>query len=161
MVHISETCEPTAPTPLTQVYTTRRPRSMKRCTEPIEQLLVDKGVPPQEHLVDAAYISAELLVHSRQTHGIELLGPTRQNASWQTKVEGAYSVDQFTADWERQEVWCPQGKQAVSWTEYVDRAHKPWIIVQFSRATMPVRPGPPVLERSTSSESATAAPGAV
>jgi len=48
-------------------------------------------------------------------------------------VDGAYSVDQFTVDWEQQEVWCPQGKQAVSWTEYVDRAQKPWIIVQFSR----------------------------
>jgi transposase len=48
-------------------------------------------------------------------------------------VDGAYSVDQFIVDWEQQEVWCPQGKQSVSWTEYVDRAHKPWIIVQFSR----------------------------
>ncbi len=114
MVHVSETCEPTAPHLLTQEYTTPATVHEALCTEPIEQALVDKGVPPHEHLVDAAYISAELL-------------------GWQTKVDGAYSVDQFTVDWERQEVWCPQGKQAVSWTEYVDRAHKPWIIVQFSR----------------------------
>src|SRR5215467_7249105 len=125
MVHVSETCEPTAPHLLTQVYTTPAMVHEALCTDPIEQALVDKGVPPQEHLVDAAYISAELLVHSRQTHGIDLLGPTRQNASWHTKVDGAYSVDQFTVDWEQQTVWCPQGKQAVSWTEYVDRAHKP------------------------------------
>jgi hypothetical protein len=133
MVHVSETCEPTAPHLLTQVYTTPATVHEALCTEPIEQALVDKGVPPQEHLVDAAYISAELLVHSRQTHGSDLLGPTRQNARWQTKVDGASSVDQFTVDWEQQEVWCPQGKQAVSWTEYVDRAHKSWSIVQFSR----------------------------
>jgi len=133
MVHVSETCEPTAPHLLTQVYTTPATVHEAMCTAPIEQALVDKEVPPQEHLVDAAYISANLLVHSRQTHGIDLLGPTRQNASWQTKVDGAYSVDQFGVDWEQQEVWCPQGKQAVSWMEYVDRAHKPWIIVQFSR----------------------------
>src|SRR5438067_12449506 len=104
MVHVSETCEPTAPHLLTQVYTTPATVHEAMCTDPIEQALVDKGVPPQEHLVDAAYISAELLVHSRQTHGIDLLGPTRQNASWQTKVDGAYSVDQFTVDWEQQEV---------------------------------------------------------
>ena len=133
MVHVSETCEPTVPYLLTQVYTTPATVHEAMCTDVIEQALVDKGVLPQEHLVDAAYISAELLVHSRQTHGINLLGPTRQNASWQAKVDGAYSVDQFTVDWEQQEVWCPQGKQAVSWTEYVDRAQKPWIIVQFSR----------------------------
>src|ERR1043166_2272353 len=133
MVHVSETCEPAAPHLLTHVHTTPATVHEAMCTEPIQQALVDKAVPPQEHLVDAAYISAELLVHSQQTHGIDLLGPTRQNASWQTKVDGAYSVDQFTVDWERQEVRCPQGKQAVSWTEYVDRAHKPWIIVQYSR----------------------------
>jgi len=124
MVHVSETCEPTAPHLLTQVYTTPATVHEALCTDPIEQALVDKGVPPQEHLVDAAYISAELLVHSRQTHGIDLLGPTRQNASWQTKVDGAYSVDQFTVDWEQQTVWCPQRKQAVSWTEYLKVARK-------------------------------------
>jgi hypothetical protein len=33
----------------------------------------------------------------------------------------------------RQEVWCPQGKRAVSWTESTDHAKKPWVSVQFSR----------------------------
>jgi transposase len=133
MVHVSETCEPTAPRLLTQVYTTPATVHEAMCTDAIEQALVGKALPPREHLVDAAYISAELLVNSRQTYGIELRGPTRQNASWQTKVEGAYSIDQFAVDWERQEVWCPQGKRAVSWTESIDRAHKPWVSVQFSR----------------------------
>jgi transposase len=133
MVHVSETCEPTAPHLLTQVYT--RPATVHEamCTGAIEQALVAKALPPEEHLVDAAYISAELLVSSRQTYGIELRGPTRQNASWQTKVDGAYSLDRFTVDWERQEVWCPQGKQAVSWTEDIDCTQKPLIRAQFRR----------------------------
>jgi transposase len=133
MVHVSETCEPTAPHLLTQVYTTPATVHEAMCTDAIEQALVAKALPPGEHLVDAAYISAELLVSSRQTYGIELRGPTRQNASWQTKVEGAYSLDQFTVDWERQEVWCPQGKRAISWTESTDHAKKPCVSVQFSR----------------------------
>ena len=122
MVHVSETCEPTAPHLLTQVYTTPATVHEAMCTDAIEQALVAKALPPGAHLVDAAYISAELLVSSRQTYGIELRGPTRQNTSWQTKVDGAYSIDPFAVDWERQEVWCPQGKQAVSWTESIDRA---------------------------------------
>jgi hypothetical protein len=32
-----------------------------------------------------------------------------------------------------QEVWCPQGKRAVSWTESTDHAKKPCVSVQFSR----------------------------
>src|SRR5216683_4000999 len=77
MVHVSETCEPTAPHVLTHVHTTLATVHEAQCTEPIQQALVDKDVPPDEHLVDAAYIAAELLVHSRDDHGITLRGPTR------------------------------------------------------------------------------------
>src|ERR671922_187184 len=69
MVHISETCEPTAPHLLTHVHTTLATVHEAQCTAPIQQALVDKDVPPDEHLVDAAYISAELLVKSREDHG--------------------------------------------------------------------------------------------
>jgi transposase len=133
MVHVSEACEPNAPHRLTHVHTTPATVHEAMCTEVIHQALVDKALPPREHLVDAASMSAGLRVTSDQTHDIELLGPMRQNPSWQTKTDGASSIDRFTVDWERQEVWCPQGKQAVSWTEYVDRAEKPSILVQFSR----------------------------
>src|SRR5215470_18852998 len=75
-----------------------------QCTEPIQQALVDKDVPPQDHLVDAAYISAELLVKSREDHGIALRGPTRPDVSWQAQGEGAYSLDHFVIDWDHQQV---------------------------------------------------------
>jgi hypothetical protein len=103
------------------------------CTDAIEQALVEKNLPPQEHLVDAAYISAALLVKSCEDHGITLRGPTRPSQGWQTQVDGAYTIDQFAVDWDRQEAHCPQGKQAISWTEQVDRAGKTSVIVQFSR----------------------------
>src|SRR5918911_204411 len=74
MVHVSETCEPTAPHLLTHVHTTPATVHEAQCTKPIQQALIDKGVPPQEHLVDAAYISSELLVHSRDDQGIALRG---------------------------------------------------------------------------------------
>ena len=61
MVHVSETCEPTAPHLLTHVHTTPATVHEAQCTTPIQQALIEKDVPPREHLVDAAYISSELL----------------------------------------------------------------------------------------------------
>jgi transposase len=59
MVHVSETCEPTAPHLLTHVHTTTAAVHEAMCTEAIHEVLVAKDVPPNEHLVDAAYIDAE------------------------------------------------------------------------------------------------------
>ncbi len=89
MVHVSATCEPTAPHLRTHVHTTLATVHAAQCTEPIQQALVDKDVPPQDHLVDAAYISAELLRTSREEHGIALRGPTRPSQGWQMQVAGA------------------------------------------------------------------------
>jgi len=81
MVHVSETCEPTAPHLLTQVYTTPATVHEAMGTDAIEQALVANALSPWDHLVDAAHISAELLVSSCQAYGIPLRGPTRQHAS--------------------------------------------------------------------------------
>ena len=132
MVHVSETCEPTAPHLLTHVHTTPASVHEAQCTEPIQQALVDKDVPPQDHLVDAAYISATLLVKSREDQGIALRGPTRPDVSWQAQVEGAYRLDQCVIDWEQQQVHCPQGKASVSWAERVGPGDHPFIQVRFS-----------------------------
>src|SRR5215813_8997210 len=132
MVHVSETCEPAAPHLLTHVHTTPATVHEAQCTTPIQQALLDKKLPPREHFVDAAYISAALLVHSRDEHGITLRGPTRPSPGWQMQVTGAYTFEQFTVDWERQQVRCPQGKASVSWAERVGPADHPFIQVRFS-----------------------------
>jgi transposase len=120
MVHISETCEPTAPHLLTHVHTTTAAVHEVRCTAPIQQALVRKNLPPSEHLVGAAYIDTELLVSSHQGYGITLRGPARPNPNWQTTVEGAYTLADFAVDWERRQVHCPQGKAAAGWPERVE-----------------------------------------
>src|SRR5262252_3307985 len=133
MVHISETCEPTAPHLLTHVHTTPATVHEAQCTTPIQQALIAKELPPREHFVDAASISAELLVDSRDDHGITLRGPTRPSQGWQMQVAGAYTIEQCTVDWERQQVRCPQGKWAASWHERVEQDGTPYIIASFSR----------------------------
>jgi transposase len=132
MVHVSETCEPTAPHLLTHVHTTPASVHEAQCTTPIQQALIAKDVPPREHFVDAAYISADLLVHSRDEQDIILRGPTRPSQGWQMQVAGAYTFEQFTVDWEQQQIRCPQGKASVSWAERVGPADHPFIQVRFS-----------------------------
>jgi transposase len=131
MVHVSETCEPTAPHLLTHVHTTTAAVHEAQCTAPIHQALGAKDLPPSEHLVDAAYIDAELLVSSGTAYGITLRGPARPNPNWQTKVTGAYTLADFTVDWEHRQVHCPQGKAAASWAERVDATGRAYIQVRF------------------------------
>jgi transposase len=142
MVHISETCEPTAPHLLTHVHTTPASVHEAQCTTPIQQALVEQDRSPREHLVDAAYISSELLVHSRDEQGIALRGPTRPSQGWQTQVEGAYTLKQFAVDWEQQQVRCPQGHRSVAWWEHGGGQGSRPIIVEFDKhtcRTCPVR----------------------
>jgi transposase len=131
MVHVSETCEPTMPHLLTHVHTTTAAVHEAQCTAPIQQALVEKDLPPSEHLVDAAYIDAELLVSSHEDCGITLRGPARPNPNWQTKVAGAYTLADFAVDWEHQQVHCPQGKAAASWAARVDTTGRSYIQVRF------------------------------
>jgi transposase len=131
MVHVSETCEEMTPHLLTHVHTTTAAVHEAMCTEDIHEALDEKGLAPAEHLVDAAYVDAALLVSSRAEHGIDLMGPTRPNASWQTKVDGAYDIDQCEIDWDHKQVRCPQGKWASAWSERPDPSGNVSIVVQF------------------------------
>jgi transposase len=132
MVHVSETCEPTTPHLLTHVHTTAATVHEAQCTVPIQQALVEKALPPREHLVDAAYISAALLVESQDQQGITLRGPTRPTQGWQAQVEGGYTIDQFEVDWAQQRVRCPQGKWSVAWWDHGTRARSRPIFVEFA-----------------------------
>lgn len=134
MVHVSETCEEKTPHLLTHVHTTAASVHEAMCTDDIHQGLSDKDLAPGDHLADAAYVSADLLVKSREDYGIELLGPTRPDVNWQSRVEGAYRTDDFALDWEHQRAVCPQGKESISWKAYTGTRSSPFIKVRFSRS---------------------------
>ena len=134
IVHVSETCDDDTPHLITHVETTTANVHEAQCTEKIHQALVDKGIPPDQHLVDAAYVGAELLVSSKRDHGISLIGPGRPDPSWQSKVEAAYDRYDFDVDWERQQVTCPQGKKSMAWRELIDRkTNDNYHLIVFSR----------------------------
>jgi transposase len=118
---------------MTHVHTTAATAHEAQCTAPIQQALVEKALPPSEHLVDAAYIDAELLVQSRDEHSMTLRGPTRPSPGWQAHVDGAYTLDQFEVDWAQQRARCPQGNWSATWWEHGARESCRPIIVEFAR----------------------------
>lgn len=87
---------------------------------------------PSEHFVDSAYVSAEHLVNAKEQQ-IEMVGPTRQNPSWQSKVEGGYDERQFDIDWSAETVICPEGNVSKSWKPRVKLGDRAYIQVRFSR----------------------------
>jgi transposase len=131
MVHLTETCEAEALHLITQVTTTPATVHEVNCTASIQQALMKQGWAPREHLVDAAYVDAEGLVESFTERGILLVGPPRLNPSWQSRVEGAYTLDQFEIDWAQRQVRCPQGKVSVAWSEQVPPTRPAPISVRF------------------------------
>lgn len=132
VVHFSETCDDDDCHLITQVMTTAATVHEVNCTESIHQALLDKGLPPEEHFVDSAYVEAHLLVEA-QAQGITMVGPVRPNPTWQTKTENAFDFTQFVVDWEHQRVVCPQGKQSISWSPLIGQTGHPVFKVNFSR----------------------------
>ena len=148
IVHLSETCEEDAVHLLTQAMTTTAAVHEAQCTAAIHQALAERGLPPSEHLVDAAYVDAELLVRSREAWGIDLLGPPRPNATWQTRVEGGYGIERFEVDWERRQIRCPQGKWSTAWCPQLTEAGTPCISVTFRRSDCGPCPARPLCTRA-------------
>jgi len=129
-VHLSETCDSDAVHLITHVETTPATVYESQRTESIHQALVEKELPPQQHLVDAAYVDAEVLIRSQEQYGIDLVGPGRADVSWQARVEGAYDRYRFEIDWDRKQVLCPQGKLSSLWREGPDQ-YGPRVLVSF------------------------------
>ena len=124
VVHLTETCEDDVVNLLTHAMTTIATVHEAKCTAAIHAALVGKGLPSGEHLVDAAYVDAELLVRSREELDIALVGPGRPNPIWQSKVEGAYTIDRFEIDWDVGGMRCPRAS-CPGWSERVDGAGRP------------------------------------
>jgi len=133
-VHLTETCEKNRVHLITNVQTTQAHYSDVDQTESIHQSLAEKELLPSEHLVDAGYVDGTLLVESKQQHNIELIGPVRDNVSWQSKNPEAYDLSRFKINWSKQQATCPQGvKSTQKWTVDQDRWDNTVIGIRFPR----------------------------
>ncbi len=131
-LHLTETCDDELPRIVTRVDTTPAHLSDVSQTEKVHEDLHRRGLLPKEHVADAGFVDANLLVRSAQEHGIDLVGPVRPNVGWQARTEGAYDISRFTVDWEAKKATCPEGKQSRSWKPLVDQWGNADIVVRFS-----------------------------
>jgi len=152
-VHFTETCEEPdpdgtlgAPRLVTTVATTTATVPDVAMTEPIHDLLDERGLAPGEHVVDAGYTSADLLLAAR-ARGITLVGPLLADTSPQAR-SGGYTAEAFSIDWDNQQVTCPEGKSSASWSPCTQRGTEA-IVVRFAAADCG---GCPVRDRCTTAK---------
>jgi transposase len=117
MVHLTETCDEGMPRLVVNTDTTPANVHEAERTASIHDALAAGGLAPSKHLVDSAYVSAGHLVTARTQHGIDLVGPGRPNVSWQSRSGGdAFTLTDFTVDWDSKVARCPEGKESGLWT---------------------------------------------
>jgi transposase len=80
-VHVTETCDTDTLHVITHVETTEAAVTDVTMTAPIQRALCDKQLGPAEHIVDAGYVDATLLVQSPQEFQLQLIGPVPSNSS--------------------------------------------------------------------------------
>ena len=147
-VHLTETCEPDAPNFITHVETTLATQQDVTAVEPIHHALETKELLPTEHLVDGAYLSADVLVDIQQDYDVDLIGPMRLDKSWQARDENAFDLAQFTLNWEDETATCPSGKQSRYWKPATGPRGKPTIQVHFDKKDCAVCAARPQCTRS-------------
>jgi hypothetical protein len=145
-IHLSETCDETTVTGLphlvTNVATTDATVTDVELLEQIHTDLNRRDLLPGEHIVDAGYTSADLMVSARQDFGVTLLGPLRIDNSEQARAGDGFDRTAFIIDWEQQRVTCPQGVTNTIWSQCTERGRDS-IVVRFPATacqTCPVRP---------------------
>jgi transposase len=119
-VHLTECCDEDRPHLITQVETAPATQQDHHALKAIQAEVADKDLAPQQHLVDAGYVSAKRILESRDQHNIELMGPVHVDPSWQAHTPSAFDVAQFQIDWGHQVVTYPQGEQNIAWHQGKD-----------------------------------------
>jgi transposase len=136
-VHFTQTCDQDAPQLITHVQTTPAPLSDESALCAVHTDLAEKDLLPDQHLVDAGYVTIANLVHSQSDYRVDLVGPTLKTHWYQ--AETSYDLTHFLIDWEAETVICPQGQSSSSWTPVQD-AGKSLIKVKFSQSDCKVCP---------------------
>jgi len=132
-VHMTETCDDDTPNVITHVETTMATDQDVTVIDPIHQALERQSRLPGVHLVDGAYTSGEKFVTSQHEYQIDLMGPMRQDQSWQAHDAQAFDLSHFQIDWDQEIVICPMGKQSRPWKPSQGPRGKPTLQVSFYR----------------------------
>jgi transposase len=116
-VHLTETIEPDGLQLITDVQTDVAPATDREALPKVQACLAQRDLLPEQHLVDGGYMTAGHLVDSRRDRQINMLGPVKEDGSWQAKAGKGFAVSNFKIDWENKQAICPEGKVSGGWQE--------------------------------------------
>jgi transposase len=133
-VHFTETCEADLPVLITDVQTTPPLTGDHETVPAIHAALAARDLLPATHLVDGGYVEAGVLVSSQEEHQVDLVGPAREDTTWQTREGTGFTARDFQICWGEQYAVCPQGQKSSAWAEKQERG-KPVIQVSFALTT--------------------------
>lgn len=130
-VHFTETCDDENVHLITHVETTESVKQDVDMGGTIHTALAEKGLLPGEHLMDAGYIDAELLVSAQRDMGVAVCGPVRKDVHWQARARKGFDSANFQINWEARSVTCPQGIESIGWSEGTNAFGQPVVVVRF------------------------------
>jgi transposase len=131
-VYLTETCDEELPHLIVNVETSHAATGDIEFTETIQQSLEQKKLSPREHFLDSGFTTAQLLL-KYQEQAIELVGPLREDYSWQAKAGQGFDLTAFTIDWGNKRVICPNGKVSKKWRRMLNGRDKPVIMAHVDR----------------------------
>ncbi len=133
---------------MTHVATTPATTSDVEMTAHVHADLAARNLTPAEHLLDAGYLDADLLVSSQALYDVTLCGPVAPDPSWQAQARQGFDAASFAIDWDARTVTCPQGKRNHLWIPGRERNGQEVIRVTFPPRECAVCPARPLCTRA-------------
>ncbi|MEU9015044.1 transposase [Streptomyces sp. NPDC048479] len=134
--HLTETCEPDSLHVITNVETTSATVDDTEMTEVIHQHLDKRQLLPDEHVVDAGYVTAAHILTARDDHSITLLGPVGADTHHAQRGNGEQAPDltqaAFQVNWDAKQVTCPEGSVSISWSDQRKPSGTPIARIHFA-----------------------------
>jgi transposase len=131
-VHLTEICSIGVPHLITNVDTTAAHLPDAAHVARGQDELARRKLLPKRQLVDGSYMGSQLVLESRNKHGVELVGPAKQNTH-HVRIQSGYDLSAFKIDWEGQFAICPQGKRSTGWWSDKSSTGRVSIHTKFSR----------------------------
>lgn len=133
-VHLTETCDSDTPNIITNVETTSASINEVEVLPTIHENLAEKELLPEEHYVDAGYMSVDQVINSESDHAVDLMGRLLPNTSWQARAENGYALVCFGIDWTKKTVICPKGNTSIKWLPITKPSGQDFVHVEFDKS---------------------------
>ena len=131
-MHFTEICSPGVPHLITDVDTTAAPASDAAYVARGQKELAKRDLLPSRQFVDGSYVGSQIVLESQKKHGIELIGPVKQNVH-HIQIKSGYDLKAFKIDWDSHFAICPQGKKSSGWWTHTGPTGRLTFHTKFSR----------------------------